>query len=88
MALLNGELEKVNDFFMDKEEEFVIRIHELRGEMDRLVHPHAYSSHAHTHAVLMTMSMHSIFMHKACLARWTAWCTPNAFFCACPYTLA
>jgi len=50
VSLLNRELEKMNDFFVEKEEEFVIRIHVLRQEMDRLVcASHPLLLHTHTH---------------------------------------
>lgn len=37
MKLLNTELEKFNDFFMEKEEEFVIRMGVVREQIERLV---------------------------------------------------
>ncbi|KAB2613778.1 SPX domain-containing protein 4 [Pyrus ussuriensis x Pyrus communis] len=34
VAILNEELEKLNDFYVDKEEEFVIRFQELKGRIE------------------------------------------------------
>ena len=37
VQLLNTELEKFNNFFMEKEEEFVIRMHGLKERMEHKV---------------------------------------------------
>ncbi|XAR71259.1 hypothetical protein NMG60_11028440 [Bertholletia excelsa] len=36
VGILGEELDKFNDFYVDKEEEFVIRLQELKGRIDRL----------------------------------------------------
>ncbi|RXH69297.1 hypothetical protein DVH24_037081 [Malus domestica] len=36
VPILNEELKKLNDFYVDKEEEFVIRFQELKGRIDRV----------------------------------------------------
>ncbi|CAK9162938.1 unnamed protein product [Ilex paraguariensis] len=36
IRILNEELQKFNDFYVDKEEEFIIRLQELKGRIERL----------------------------------------------------